>query len=137
MGNQIYRILAGRDDSLDIFRNSLDPQLFSAFQQEEIQLSGDASTISIPVINDNQIRSTSWMLTNSEVIKTPSASSKKKRRYFILHQAGDFQRPIKRPPPVNFSPNSSIEVFELCPDEEIRRNIVLVLSNMVQQRETS
>ena len=135
--NQIYRILVGRDDSLDIFRNSLDPQLFSAFQQEEIQLSGDASTISIPVINDNQIQSTSWMLTSSEVIKTPSASSKKKRRYFILHQAGDFQRPINRPPPVNFSPNSSIEVFELCPDEEIRRSIILVLSNMVQQRETS
>ena len=33
--------------------------------------------------------------------------------------------------------NSSIEVFELFPDEEIRRSIILVLSNMVQQRETS
>ena len=134
--NQIYRISEGRDDGLDVFRSSLDPQLFLAFKKEGIQLSGDDSVSSIPIINDNQIQSTSWMLTNSEVIKTTSASSKKKRRYFILYQSGDFQRPVGRPTPVNFSPNASIGVFELCPDAEIRRNIVLVLSKMVQQRET-
>ncbi len=123
---QIYRVLAIPNDGLSVFRDSLQPILVRAFNKEGILLDGEAKVEIVPVINDSQMQSTAWLLTNFEP----------ERRYYILHQTEDFRQLPEKWPQANLLSSSPIAVLALHSSWEIRRKIILTLSKIGQKIQT-